>query len=149
HCHQRRGALQTAQSPAEAADISTREPLGRVMAVDGTQATIRLNIANRSRTAEDGRATVGKFMAIYTGESMLVGIVTKISTPALRPGEGPDYAIGQLDLLGEIKQDGTRRFFQRGITDYPLIGDSVDLLRRDELRLIYDIAGPNTINIGA
>ncbi|MFL5032823.1 MAG: ATP-binding protein [Xanthobacteraceae bacterium] len=119
------------------------------MAVDGTQATIRLNIASRPRAPEDARATVGKFMVIHTAVSMLVGVVTKISTPTLRPGEDADHAFAQLDLLGEIKRDEKRTFFQRGITEYPMIGDSVELLKRDELRLIYDIAGPNTINIGS
>ena len=108
-----------------------------------------MNLAGRSRSAEDARATVGKFMAIYTGASMLVGVVTKISTPTLRPGEDADHALAQLDLLGEVKRDDKRTFFQRGITEYPMIGDSVELLKRDELRLIYDIAGPNTINIGS
>ncbi|MFL5061951.1 MAG: ATP-binding protein, partial [Xanthobacteraceae bacterium] len=119
------------------------------MAVDGTQATIRLNIASRPRAPEDARATVGKFMVIHTAVSMLVGVVTKISTPTLRAGEDADHAFAQLDLLGEIKRDEKRTFFQRGITEYPMIGDSVELLKRDELRLIYDIAGPNTINIGS
>jgi DNA helicase HerA-like ATPase len=141
--------LQTAEIHPDAANVSTREPLGRVVAVDGTQATIRLNLAGRARTPEDGRATVGKFMAIHTDVSMLVGVVTKISTPTLRVGEDADHAIAQLDLLGEIKRDEKRTFFQRGITDYPLIGDRVELLKREELRLIYDIAGPNTINIGS
>ena len=38
--------------------------------------------------------------------------------------------------------------FQRGITDYPVIGDEVDLLGSDDLRLIYDTASADTINIG-
>jgi DNA helicase HerA-like ATPase len=141
--------LQTIQFDPAAADTATREPLGRVMAVDGTQATIRLNIASRADTPENARATVGRFMAIHGGTSMLVGLVTKISTPTLRAGENPDHAIGLLDLLGEIKRDEKRAFFQRGITDYPLIGDRVELLQRDELRLIYDIAADTTINIGS
>jgi DNA helicase HerA-like ATPase len=146
----RRGALQTVQLHSDAADTSAREPIGRVVAVDGTQATIRLNGGGSTRASEDARATVGKFMAIHTAVAMLVGVVTKISTPTLRAGDDPaDHALAQLDMLGEIRRNETRTFFQRGITDYPMIGDGVDLLKRDELRLIYDISGPNTIEIGS
>lgn len=138
--------LQFCPSPAE---LAPREPLGRVLSVDGTQATVRLNVASRAHAPEDAQATVGKFMAIRTGASLLVGVVTKISTSTLRAGEEPvDHANGQLDLLGEIKWDEKRAFFQRGVTEYPLIGDAVELLKRDELRLIYDIADRNTIDVG-
>ena len=52
-------------------------------------------------------------------------------------------------MMGEIKQrdDGTH-YFQRGVTDYPAIGDPAALITRDELRLIYDISGSDTIDIG-
>ena len=41
-----------------------------------------------------------------------------------------------------------RHYFQRGVTDYPAIGDPAALITRDELRLIYDISGSDTIDIG-
>ena len=58
-------------------------------------------------------------------------------------------ATARLDMMGEIKQrdDGTH-YFQRGVTDYPAIGDPAALITRDELRLIYDISGSDTIDIG-
>ena len=43
--------------------------------------------------------------------------------------------------MGEIKQrDDGKAYFQRGVTDYPAIGDPAALITRDELRLIYDIS---------
>src|SRR5262252_8667988 len=75
----RRGALEILQSDPAAAASAPREPLGRVMAVDGTQATVRLNLMRRAHVPDNGCATVGKFMAILTGTSMVVGVVTKIS----------------------------------------------------------------------
>ena len=45
-------------------------------------------------------------MVIHSAVSMLVGVVTKISTPTLRAGGDADHAFAQLDLLGEIKKDG-------------------------------------------
>ena len=52
-------------------------------------------------------------------------------------------------MMGEIKQrDDGKAYFQRGVTDYPAIGDPAALITRDELRLIYDISGSDTIDIG-
>ena len=54
-----------------------------------------------------------------------------------------------MDLLGEIKENEAGvGFFQRGVTSYPAIGDPVDLIAQDELRLVFDTSGPNTIKIG-
>ena len=128
----------------------SEESIGLVVSVNGTQATVRLNAVSRALAPDSVQATVGKFAAIRTRASLLVGVITKISTPAPQSGAGPgDHAIGQVDLLGEIKQGERRTYFQRGVTEYPLIGDSVGLLTHDQLRLIYDISGPRTINIGS
>jgi DNA helicase HerA-like ATPase len=130
-------------------DRAAKEPLGRVLAVTGTEATVRLDVMGRADAPDAVQVTVGKFLGIRVGTAMLVGVVTKISSPALRPGETKaDHASGTVDLLGEIKRDERGLFFNRGITEYPLIGDPVDLMQHDELRLIYDISGPNTIDIG-
>src|SRR5437763_4453922 len=58
-------------------------------------------------------------------------------------------AAARLDMMGEIRQrDDGKHYFQRGVTDYPAIGDPAALITRDELRLIYDISGSDTIDIG-
>ena len=57
------------------------EPRGRVLSVDGSQAMVRLNITSRDHAPQEAQATVGKFLAIRTGTSYLVGVITKISTP--------------------------------------------------------------------
>src|ERR687888_2441466 len=58
-------------------------------------------------------------------------------------------APADLDLMGEITADdkGAARF-QRGVTDYPAIGDPATLMTAAELRLVYSAAGSTTINIG-
>jgi len=132
------------------AGLAPHEPLGRVLSVEGAQATVRLDGISRARAPHDIQATVGKFLAIRTGQSLLVGVITKISTPAPSNGAEPgEHAVGQLDLLGEIKCDERRAYFQRGVTEYPLIGDAADLMTHDELLLIYDIEGPRTMQIGS
>src|SRR5262245_3831693 len=142
--------LETVQFHGNTASIAPQQPqqpLGRVLSVDGAQATVRLDGISRNHAAADVQATVGKFLAIRTSASLLVGVITKIATPSAATNPG-DHAIGHLDLLGEIKRNESRAYFQRGVTEYPLIGDPADLLTHDELLLIYDISGPRTMNVG-
>jgi DNA helicase HerA-like ATPase len=52
-----------------------------------------------------------------------------------------------VDLLGEIS-GGERPKFQRGVTNYPTIGDAVELITNQELRTVYAPSGSDQINIG-
>ncbi|MPZ59550.1 MAG: DUF87 domain-containing protein [Rhizobiales bacterium] len=141
----------TASTSAEQGAIPpqpVRESLGRVISVTGSQARIGLG-ASRSGVAET-RATVGKFLGIRSGRSLLIGMVTEVS--ALAPavaGEVGYHTIAHLDLMGEIKEgpSGSPRF-ARGVSDYPSIGDPTDLISSRALRLVYDLSGSDTINIG-
>jgi uncharacterized protein len=126
-------------------------PIGRVLTVGGSSASIRVAVPDAphdGESADSARVTVGKFLGLYTGQSLVIGVITTMS---IEPA-GVDtqaHASCQVDLLGEIKQDerGTA-FFQRGVTSYPAVGDPVDLIAQDELRLVFDTSGPNTITIG-
>ena len=57
--------------------------------------------------------------------------------------------IARLDLIGEIQSNGsgTARF-QRGITDYPSIGDVAMILGERELRLVYGGADDDHAHVG-
>jgi uncharacterized protein len=120
-----------------------------VLGVHGSQATIGL--ASKSlKPTDDPVVTVGKFIGIHRGTSLVIGIVTEVSLdvpPAARDlGYG---ASARVDLLGEIKQHAeATAYFQRGVTDYPGIGDPAGLITGRELRLMYDISGPHTIHVG-
>jgi DNA helicase HerA-like ATPase len=51
--------------------------------------------------------------------------------------------------MGEIKEGAAdKAFFSRGVTSYPSIGDPAFAITRDDLKVIYDISGSDTINIG-
>ena len=65
------------------------------------------------------------------------------------PGSREDTATGAVDMLGEIKtNDRGALFFQRGVTEYPMIGDVADMVTQADLKLIFDMSGPGTIDIG-
>src|SRR5215475_8055403 len=88
--------LQPDQLPGHTAGVAAPQPLGRVLSVSGAAATIRLSNVTRAQARDDAQATVGKFLAIQTGVSSLVGIITKVAA------EQGDNAVGHVDLLGEI-----------------------------------------------
>jgi DNA helicase HerA-like ATPase len=122
---------------------------GRVLSVHGSQAAVGWPPTNLDG-ADDACVTVGKFLRIQRGRSRLIGMITDVSVevPAVAREQGY-AATARLDIMGEIREDdaGTPRF-QRGVTDYPAIGDGAALIDGSELRLIYDISSSDTIEIG-
>jgi DNA helicase HerA-like ATPase len=138
------------QSTNNGSSQASGEPLGFIVSVSGSQASVRLRCKCPPNGSDVDCATVGKLLVIRTKQSRIIGVITKISVET-RPidGQQADYAIGQLDLLGEIGQ-GQRglEYFQRGVTEYPMIADVVNAITNPELRLIYGSQGPATINIG-
>ncbi|APG12835.1 ATPase [Bradyrhizobium japonicum] len=92
------------------------------------------------------RATVGRFVSIRCASSVIVAMITEVSCENL---SSSDYiAIASVDLLGEIHNAADKAKFQRGVTNYPTIGDSVDLITSQELRTIYAPTGSDQINVG-
>jgi hypothetical protein len=132
-------------SPAE-----SRKLVGHVFSVSGSQAGIRLTAPAIPEVSEDGRITVGKFLAIRTARSSVVSVITNVDSDGRKPAdETGGQLTARVDLLGELMEaKGGLVRFQRGITEYPVIGDEVGLLGSKGLRQIYDTAGADTINIG-
>jgi uncharacterized protein len=122
---------------------------GRVLSVRGSQASVGL-LTMSLQASEDAPATVGKFLGISRGKSLLVGMITEVTieAPSVAREQGC-HAAATIDLMGEIKRDAAgKAYFQRGVTEYPAIGDPAMLIGSDELRLVYDIAGTSAINLG-
>jgi len=127
--------------------MTTGDAIGRVVAVSGAQATIGISSGPGTGAAS---ATVGKFLGIHSGPSLTIGMITEITEkPPAAAREHGYGAAAQLDLVGEIKQIGTAAArFQRGVTDYPTIGNPARLLREGETRLLYDVRSGSSIRIG-
>lgn len=93
------------------------------------------------------RATVGRFVSIRCTSSVIVAMITEVSCENLSSSDNL-IAIASVDLLGEILNAADKAKFQRGVTNYPTIGDSVDLITSQELRTIYAPTGSDQINVG-
>ena len=93
------------------------------------------------------RATVGRFVSIRCGNSTIVAMITEVSCEDL-PSSDVYVATASVDLLGEILSVAQRPKFQRGVTNYPTIGDAVELISSHELRTVYAPTGSDQINVG-
>jgi DNA helicase HerA-like ATPase len=123
------------------------ESIGRIATVTGSQSTVELT----ARVAGSESPTVGKFMGISTGKNVLIGLITEVGEQlfAAAGGSATFRKVARLDLIGELLATvtGATRF-QRGVTEYPNIGDSVFLLTETELRLVYGAADADRAHIG-
>jgi DNA helicase HerA-like ATPase len=116
-----------------------------VISVRGSLARVGL-LAESQMPVSEVRATVGRFVSIRCASSVIVAMITEVSCENM---SSPDYiAIASVDLLGEIHNAADKAKFQRGVTNYPTIGDSVDLITSQELRTIYAPTGSDQINVG-
>ena len=119
--------------------------LGRVISVRGSVARVGL-LARRQMPISEIRATVGRFVSLRCASSTIVAMVTDVTCEHL-PTSDSYIATAGVDLLGEIF-NGDRPKFQRGVTNYPTIGDSVELISSQELRTIYAPSGSDQIDVG-
>jgi DNA helicase HerA-like ATPase len=113
--------------------------------VRGSLARIGLLAAHQMPTSEV-RATVGRFISIRCATSTIVAMITDVTCEDL-PSSDNYMASAGVDLLGEIL-GGDRPKFQRGVTHYPTIGDTVELITNQELRTVYAPSGSDQINVG-
>jgi DNA helicase HerA-like ATPase len=119
---------------------------GRVISVRGSIARAGLLAVGQMGRSEL-RATVGRFVSIRCANSSIVAMITEVSCEDL-PTSDVYIASASVDLLGEILGGPERPKFQRGVTNYPTIGDAVELITNQELRTVYAPTGSDQINVG-
>ncbi len=124
------------------------ELIGRIISVHGSRAGVGIP-AMSPQSPEEKRITVGKFLGVAVGKTLLVGHITDVSMRAEAGVREHDAALAQIDLIGEIRSsDGGVAYFQRGVTCYPGMGDPVIFIGSRELRLIFQSSGTRMIEVG-
>lgn len=126
--------------------------LGKIAAVSGAALTVHLaqSVASglsiiRGQAHKIGQ--VGSFVRIPQGYQDLVGIVSEVGAHDISEQIKSIDDTGRwmkIELVGEMV-GGT---FERGISQYPNIGDFVHLADEEDLLRIYDIRGQGHVNIG-
>jgi len=130
-----------------------QEPVGRVLSIHGSEARIGLfaGILPPTSNEDNTTATVGKFLGIRRGQSLLVGIISEVSMEVPLPAREDGYgAAASVDLIGEITNEDYSgdTHFHRGVTQYPEIGDPAAHIGTHELRTIYEVEGSVAIEVG-
>ena len=117
-----------------------------MIAVSGAQALVCFSDDALSDAGDTADFSVGTYLGIRTRTSIVIGALSEITQErhGRRAGHRP---------RGPARRDHPRRGrngdrFERGVSHYPKIGSAVVRVGQRELRLIFDVAGPNTINIG-
>jgi DNA helicase HerA-like ATPase len=114
--------------------------------VRGSLARVGLLAADQMPMSEV-RGTVGKFVSIRCASATIVAMITDVTSENMQNSDTYVASAG-VDLLGEIVTSGDRPKFRRGVTHYPTIGDTVDVISNQELRTVYAPSGADQINVG-
>src|SRR5215470_15053734 len=125
---------------------SREPPVGRVLSVRGSQAKVEFPAVS-AFDLEEARVTVGKFVGITAGQSLLVGVVTDVALTTDVVEAGASFAAAaHLDIVGEIvDHDKPTARFRRGVTTYPAISDTAKPIGSRELALVFDIAAESDV----
>ncbi len=129
---------------------STHLELGFIISVSGARATARLYKTIEARNVEGGRITIGKMIAIRGTQSWVIGVIARMSVSMPTPGDDLGGTLtADIDLLGEIKDHGTdEALFQRGVSEYPTIGDRVAFLDTNDISMIHSVGHGETVDVG-
>ena len=132
----------------------SRDPtfLGEIAAVSGAALNVRVapSVASglsiiRGQIYRVGQ--VGSFVRVPQGYQDLFGVVSEVGANAIPERMDPVDDTGRwmkVELVGEI----VGGIFERGISQYPNIGDFVHLAIEEHLQKIYDIRGHGHVTIG-
>jgi uncharacterized protein len=126
--------------------MTTAASFGRIISVRGSLARVGL-LAVNPMTPSEMRGTVGRFVSIRCASSTIIAMITEVSSEDMYKSD-IYVASASVDLLGEITGTPDRPKFQRGVTNYPTIGDTVELISNTDLRTVYAPSGSDQINVG-
>ena len=132
----------------------SRDPtyLGVIAAVSGAALNVHLaeSIASglsiiNGQTHKVGQ--VGSFVRVPQGYQDLFGVVSEVganAVPERLESVGDTGRWMKVELVGEV----IGGMFERGVSQYPNIGDAVHLAVEEHLRKLYDIRGQGHIVVG-
>lgn len=132
----------------------SRDPtfLGKIAAVSGSALNVYLAQSVASGLSIiDGQTyrvgQVGSFVRVPQGYQDLFGVVSEVGASAIPDRVEFSDETGRwmkVELVGEV----VGGVFERGVSQYPNIGDSVHLAVEEHIRNIYDIRGRGHVTIG-
>jgi hypothetical protein len=93
---------------------------------------------------------IGTFVRVPIGNSDLYGIVSQVGAGAVPEAVAESQPYGNrwltVQMVGEARRDSG---FQRGLSQFPTVGDPVHLVTNDDLQKIYGRAdSPHLVDVG-
>ncbi len=131
---------------------------GRVIAVTGSSITCLLNspkqdaAANGGATVATSSLQIGSLVKAEMGTATLFGLISslRVEDVSTTPSNTEKY-IAEIDLYGQVTathDDGKWGRFERGISLYPALGQSIFAASQDDLRLVYARPSGSSIRVG-
>ncbi len=126
--------------------------VGRVVSVSGSQAVAVLESDEFEDQSQSCGLEIGKLVTMRTDRGVVYGLVAALSIPV--PTQDPTQAevrVVELELLGEtqINERGRRLGFQRGVTSFPSLGDSVFHASMEDLSIVFASPDASNVRIGS
>lgn len=127
--------------------------LGYVVQVTGATVTVRqVDTLSSGMAIIDGRTyrigQVGGFVRIPQGYQDLFGVVSQVGADAIPEALRSNIPQGTRMLTVQLIGESISSAFERGISQYPSIGDEVHIVTETDLKKIYGISGDGQVTIG-
>lgn len=132
----------------EQSETGSEESFGFVISVTGARASVAVPTRQHSSGSDDP-ISVGKLISIRVSDRRVIGLV--YSAAAANPGvarSDGELSVLQVELVGQITSSSGREIFERGIQIYPAVGAPAYPTGPNDLSIIYDYSGEETIVIG-
>ena len=145
-----------ADSPDEPKEASGADSescrVGRVIAVSGSQViTLLERQAREDGTAEVPKLQIGTLVKLISPTTTVFGMVSGLSIPIPKQDASDDEVyIIEMELVGEAKNnaDNEEAPFQRGVSVFPALGESIYTATKEDLRRVYSRPAVDTVRIG-
>ena len=133
----------------ERRDVSfTSRVLGHVVKCNGARATVSARVPY-DENAIATSLSVGRLISIKVGINRVVALVYSIQSPGeVWLEREPNTMHFEVELVGEIRDDGSDVRFSAGISDYPTLGAVAHQIRTGDLDAIYAVDAENPVTIG-
>lgn len=128
-------------------------PIGHVVKITGSRATVSLeHDVSKLDQSSDLNPFIGTMMAIDTGRTIVLGLITSMALPEQMEAAGGSQGFGTInvELVGELlrESDGYLKTCRRGVSVYPRLGEKVRTASQEILRKAYQYGEFSGAEIG-
>jgi uncharacterized protein len=134
-------------------DGAKSEQIARVVSVSGSRLVALLNAPiGEDNPTPSNAPQIGELVKIATRGSIVFGIVTGLNIPLPDDSHGQrELRIIEVELIGEIEriEGDARPNFQRGVSSYPSLDDTICRATQDDLQRVFVRPELNSVRIGS